>query len=222
MASPLNSSNHLQTVWDKLLSQQQQQIAAMMQTGGGSAAGGPLSAGMSGLGAIAQAVYSETPKPSLDISVLEKLKASEPRKVLAKMPDRIEPITAWRAWKVSGTKLHALGMSGCWEPKKIMSASCQKGGSYDPCIGYYTLIQHESPQRDCSCGIWAFKTLDNLVSAVQGSYQTRVLGQVSLWGRVIETENGYRAQFGYPKELWLFDNSLEELGYIYGVPVRTV
>jgi hypothetical protein len=44
---------------------------------------------------------------------------------------------------------------------------------------------------------------------------------VSLWGRVVETENGYRAEHAYPSELWLLDDSLEELGMVYDVPVRT-
>lgn len=70
---------------------------------------------------------------------------------------------------------------------------------------------------------WAFKELDSLVAALGSKYEDiKVLGQVSLWGRVIETENGYRAQYAYPAELWLFDDSLEELGLVYDVPVRTI
>ncbi len=63
-------------------------------------------------------------------------------------------------------------------------------------------------------------TLDELLGALSG-YTVTVFGQVSLWGRIIETTKGFRAQYAYPKELWLLDNSLEELGFIYGVPVRT-
>ena len=48
-----------------------------------------------------------------------------------------------------------------------------------------------------------------------------MIGSVDPWGRVIETENGFRAQYAYPKELWLLEDGLEELGWIYGVKIRT-
>jgi hypothetical protein len=57
-----------------------------------------------------------------------------------------------------------------------------------------------------------------------------VIGKVALWGRVIPAERGYRAQYGYPKRLWLVWESLEpleqpgarriELAAAYGVPVE--
>jgi len=46
-----------------------------------------------------------------------------------------------------------------------------------------------------------------------------VVGTVSLWGKVIETEHGFRAQYAYPKELWL-DEGMLELGWIYKIPIR--
>lgn len=80
---------------------------------------------------------------------------------------------------------------------------------------------HLAPAWHCNCGVWAFKDVDRLVAAIGSGYNNiKVIGSVSLWGRVIETENGYRAQYAYPSELWLLDGSLEELALIYGVPVR--
>jgi hypothetical protein len=47
-----------------------------------------------------------------------------------------------------------------------------------------------------------------------------VIGEVEIWGRVIECENGWRSEYAYPKELWLLGEGLESLSWKYGVPVR--
>lgn len=150
--------------------------------------------------------------PSVDPAKLAKLKDAEPYKVPERIPDAFAVITAWRGWAVTAIegqwRLKALGKSHVWEPRKLLIARCDKGAS------------HPAPNFDCQCGVWAFKELDGLVSALQRYTDIRVIGNVSLWGRVIETENGYRAQYAYPSELWLLDSSLEELGRIYDVPVR--
>lgn len=200
--------------YNNALSQQQSYLASPLSSGLGSA----------GLQFYPQPAITSNPNwyiqytpltawPSLaggiDEKKLELLKSSEPRKIGKRVPDGIIPITAWRVWGVSNQKLCAIGSQGIWEPKKPMEAICNAGGS------------HPAPQNDCNCGMWSFKTLDGLVAATK-SYQVKVLGQVSLWGRVIETENGFRAQYAYPKELWLLDSSLEDLGYIYGVPIRSI
>jgi hypothetical protein len=155
-----------------------------------------------------------TPAPQkLKRDTIEALKKAEPRMVTRRMPDGIVPGVAWRAWKVIAVdgvwKLAALGTTGVWEPKKALEATCNRGTS------------HPAPHRDCACGIWSFTDLDTLIPALNG-YEVTVFGLVSIWGRVIECEKGFRSQFAYPKELWLTDSSMEQLGYVYGVPVRTL
>lgn len=157
---------------------------------------------------------------SIDKAKLELLKVAEPRKIEQRMPDYVQVITAWRAWRViySGSQwqLKALGAEFTWKPRESVQATCNAGFSS-------AIPSHPAPARDCNCGVWAFKELDSLVAAIGSAYgEIKVLGQVSLWGRVIETENGYRAEKAYPSELWLLDSSLEELGLIYDVPVRTI
>jgi len=153
--------------------------------------------------------------PAVDAAKLESLKKAEPYKVAERMPDLMEVITAWRAWRVvnnGGYRLKALGTEHIWEPKAQVNAKCDSRSA-----------AHPAPAMECQCGVWAFKELDGLVAAIGTSYgEIKVLGQVSLWGRVVETENGYRAEKAYPAELWLFDSSLEELGLIYDVPVRCI
>jgi hypothetical protein len=80
---------------------------------------------------------------------------------------------------------------------------------------------HLAPGKDCTCGVWAFRTLEEF-QKMAASYEVAVVGQVYLWGRILECENGYRAQFAYPKELWLMNGEHESLGWIYDVPVRSL
>lgn len=170
-------------------------------------------------------------EPPFDAAKLEALKAAEPYRVTQRVPDMVEVITAWRAWRVThaadGPRLQALGVSHVWEPRTPVEARCDKSGrSIGAMSGMYFpsgySSQHRAPHWECECGVWAFKDLDGLTSALQEYSDVRVLGNVQLWGRVIETENGYRAEKAYPSELWCFSKDLEELGLIYDIPVRTI
>lgn len=160
--------------------------------------------------------------PAISPAKLEALKAAEPRKLAPRVPDMVEVITGWRGWTLSSCgRLEALGKDTVWPARRALEAECNRAsslGRFIPTGGH-----HFAPGWDCSCGIWAFKDLDRLVAALGSQYGgVRVIGTVSLWGRVIETVNGYRAQYAYPAELWLLDDSLEELGRIYDVPVRSM
>ncbi len=165
-----------------------------------------------GLGTVA---LPPAPTPAISPKDIERLKKAEPRQVLARMPDSVVSIVAWRAWAprvLDGGQwgLGALGQTHIWIPKKAMEAVCCAS---DPSA-------HPAPHRDCTCGIWSFRSLDELLPALAG-YAVKVFGQVTIWGRIIECEHGFRSQFAYPKELWLLDPSMEQLGYTYGVPIRT-
>jgi preprotein translocase subunit YajC len=59
----------------------------------------------------------------------------------------------------------------------------------------------ELPHPNCTCGVYAAKNLEHLR---QFGYQRRgIHGEVYLWGTVVEHKLGWRAQFGYPKSLFL-------------------
>lgn len=152
----------------------------------------------------------------IDTRKLEALKTVEPHRVVKRQPDYVQALTGWRAWDVRvksrGLRLEALGSEVKWKPKQQMVAKCTLPGRR----------QHAAPAFDCTCGFWAFKTVDMLTAALNGSFgsEIKVLGSVSLWGKIVETENGYRAQYAYPSELWLMSREHEELGMIYDVPVR--
>jgi hypothetical protein len=90
------------------------------------------------------------------------------------------------------------------------------------------------PDPECACGIYAawLPDIGRYLSEITigRSAVARVLGQVSLWGSVIECERGFRAELAYPLRLFLpLDASLRDDHHwdgllagleTYGVPVE--
>ena len=65
---------------------------------------------------------------------------------------------------------------------------------------------HEAPRESCSCGLHATRTAARTLDFSRGVPRKpdavhRVVGQVSLWGRVVECEDGWRASHAYPARL---------------------
>jgi hypothetical protein len=58
---------------------------------------------------------------------------------------------------------------------------------------------HAAPHVGCSCGLHATHEAEVL----RRTRTPAVLGRVALWGRVIEHDLGFRAEFGYPQSLGL-------------------
>ena len=108
------------------------------------------------------------------------------------IPTFVEAVTAWRGWslvEVDGElRLSSLTRPEVWTPRAPHAASCPKGRT-------------PTPQRRCRCGVYAAVSPEALAGlrALPGG----VVGEVSLWGRVIEHGRGFRAQVGYPARLGL-------------------
>jgi hypothetical protein len=105
-----------------------------------------------------------------------------------------EPIVAWRAWALTGRRdgtellLRPVAKRArTWRPREVVEASCR------------TSRWHEAPDPACTCGLHGTHGLEVL----RKTKCPAVLGRVALWGRVIEHEHGYRAQFAYPQRLRL-------------------
>jgi hypothetical protein len=119
---------------------------------------------------------------------------------------------------------------GTVTPNQKLTAGCKKhvydGGHY---ITAWNGISpsssaseptHEAPAAGCLCGIYAYK------NAVQLDHSDKpyAAGEVYLWGRIIEHETGYRAEFAYPKRLTIVDGGAQAsriadaLSLAYGVP----
>lgn len=136
-----------------------------------------------------------------------------------------EPITGWRAWNivdferrggVSEKRLQALGTKPVWEPRQENVAICIQNGT------------HEAPWPDCQCGFWAFKDREHVEKALFNTYggeQGKVIGQVALWGRVLECTDGYRGEYAYPQTFQFIDvaeDTCQDISERYLVPYSII
>jgi hypothetical protein len=164
-----------------------------------------------------------------------------------------EPIIAWRAWQVAWQRteevigclqsqdlvyaaeqrLCALNNPTLWPPRKPLHADCMTHGLSlwgAPPSGWGLLSsdapenehEHVAPHPSCKCGIYARKE-DPTGSIFADVHSSIAIGRVSLWGRVIEHERGYRAEFAYPYELKVVGEELAaKLRELYAVDVTAV
>jgi hypothetical protein len=127
------------------------------------------------------------------------------------VPDFTEEFVGWRGWQVTGDGLLEAIVNpeaSCWHPGQALSAVCTKNK------------RHPVPFMNCTCGFYATKTLAQLID---NDYHTSgAFGTVSLWGKSIQFTDGYRAQFAYPREIWIPYTMLKFVEPLarYGVPVR--
>src|SRR5437588_3873451 len=95
-----------------------------------------------------------------------------------------------------------------WMPGRSLSVRCpisetrlRRSG------GRSAHFSHGMPEFGCTCDIYATKSLDHLRSTRYWQYGS-VHGEIWLWGSVVEHQDGYRAQFAYPKKLFLKSEDL--------------
>ena len=79
-----------------------------------------------------------------------------------------------------------------------------------------------SPGIYYGCGIYGVKTAAFLKQHLRDRLfdDSAVVGQVYLWGRIIEHERGYRAQYAYPKCIVYAQKSAALLAQTYGIPYK--
>lgn len=113
-------------------------------------------------------------------------------------------IVGWRTWDLSsrqatGPLLHPVGSGvDVWTPMEPLRARC----GVPPVLSLFRR-PHDAPDPDCRCGIYAARSLDAFERPRPAWPPPPVVGTVSLWGRVIEHERGWRAAFAYPARLRL-------------------
>jgi len=113
------------------------------------------------------------------------------------VPDFISPIAAFRAWQWNANGLRSLNGER-WLPGQPLTASCRADA-----IGFIVGLSKathdpaELPSFNCTCGVYAAKTIEHLRQC--GYKKFGVHGEVYLWGKVVEHERGWRAQFAYPR-----------------------
>jgi hypothetical protein len=115
------------------------------------------------------------------------------------IPDYISPIVAHRVWRWDERGLRSLN-GELWFPGQHLEARCRVA----PAARHMTDAINEVPNRKCTCG--AAKNSEHLRQI--GYADGGACGEVYLWGRVVEHSLGWRAQFAYPKSLFLSARSI--------------
>jgi hypothetical protein len=127
----------------------------------------------------------------------------------------LDPVLGWRVWRVGDDGLlEAVVWGSPWHPRQRFHASCEDAPSpFWPGSG---LAPHRPPARDCECGIYAFKRRADaeLLAREKVDGRPLALGRASLWGRVVETERGYRAEFAYPYDVEVLGGSSALAGLV--------
>ena len=152
------------------------------------------------------------------------------------VPDGIDPIVAWRYWRVDekSGRLRSLARDRTeWLPNAPFEARCRYE-RLDHTDARWRLVDgsfwkpHDSPGEACRCGIYGATNLRALRSHPLFGFRFTVAGEVLLWGKVIQGQLGYRAQYAYPKHLFVVlrpadrrEQALEALA-AYGVPVESM
>lgn len=151
---------------------------------------------------------------------------------MSSAPDYAEPFVAWRAWRIrnepEGQRLRSVVFPVNWVPGQELVAECKcrarsllRPWRYRRC--------ELAPARACDCGIYGAREVADAIDYLghtTGSWDpsNAVIGQVSLWGEIMEHRLGWRASRAYPARIWVplrpgSDRVAAALD-AYGVPVE--
>lgn len=166
-------------VVERLFLQAQKEETDESRTAGEDLHGGadPVAAARTGLGAlslsaISSALHPEPPAAPPDPEFLS------------------EVVIGCRIWRLldtaAGIHCQSLSASTRWPPRTPLKAECQIVSEHSGLV----------PSWGCACGLYAWR-LDWRPPRGQ-VVSGEVTGLVGLWGRVIQHQDGWRGQYGYP------------------------
>lgn len=130
---------------------------------------------------------------------------------MSNIPDYFTPLVGWRVW--SGYDPISLGLKALtnnyyWVPDAPLTCKCE-------CCGGPT-----KPSMTNMQGFYAFKSLRDLIRQrahvyhrgyhQSASHHMPIVGQVYLWGTIVDCEFGYRAEKAYPKSLLVCSEEVKE------------
>ena len=118
-------------------------------------------------------------------------------------------IEAWRFWELIGEEkkedghlelaLASTAHAYIWPSREPTEASCDYCGDF---YCHRTMRQNGISMFNCMGGLYGYKSKSfALRKDLAVSDGNAILGTVALWGRIIEHEEGYRAQYAYPLAL---------------------
>ncbi len=158
----------------------------------------------------------------------------------------VGPLHAFRYWYVRWDEgrpvLQSLYYPTVWPADTPLRASCEKKPGY--VVSWFRKLfamqttTHPAPASECWCGIYALKHLEGIEhrELLPQIYQpgpdrgVHVIGVVLLWGRVIQHEHGYRAEYARPLRLLTvppggrdreIENLLNAASHRYAIPLVT-
>ena len=126
----------------------------------------------------------------------------------ARAPDYAQPLVGWRVWVVAveadgALRLRSVVQKTVWPVREALVAECCQRRMLARLLGRPT--HGPVPLPTCQCGIYATELaeLEPLLAEAPWETGARVLGQVSLWGDVVECERGRRAERAYPAHIYV-------------------
>lgn len=135
-----------------------------------------------------------------------------------------EPVLGWRIWRVRDDRLCAVVWGTEWAPRERFEAACEDAPS-PFWANERRPAPHRAPGRACECGVYAFRDRADaeLLAREKVDHDVIALGRVSLWGRVLVAERGYRGRYAYPYDLVLLggqEDLARRLRSLYAVDVE--
>jgi hypothetical protein len=105
-------------------------------------------------------------------------------------------VLGYRAWLWTGIEsLDSISVSGAWTPGPNQ-ARCQQFPHYLD-TDRYLHPPHAAPDPECECGFWFRRSWGEILEYIPGGTRF-TLGAIHAWGRIIEHQYGFRAEFAAP------------------------
>ena len=116
------------------------------------------------------------------------------------IPDYTSPITGYRVWQWDRAGLRSLN-GKTWQHGEPLEAKCRLSEFVHWRRHRAKLRPHDAPHLNCTCGIYASKSLEHLRRP--GYQRSLIYGQGLLWGTIVEHQRGWRSQYAYPQSFLL-------------------
>lgn len=132
--------------------------------------------------------------------VIEEVSPPLPESAEFQTPDLIEPVVAFRSWRVVDGGLRSVYLPVFWTERDV-TATCMGDEAPDADASRSAPPGHSAPDRGCTCGVYAYYGPDMNFPTVD---YRGVVGIVSLWGSIELHEEGMRAQHARVEALALY------------------
>ncbi len=132
--------------------------------------------------------------------MIEEVTPGLPAPAAERAPDLIEPVVAFRSWRVVDEGLRSVYLPVLWTGRD-MTAACMCSESPDADARRSAPPGHGAPDRGCTCGIYAYYEPDLNFPTVDFR---GVAGIVTLWGSIELHEEGMRAEHARVEALALY------------------